>query len=605
MAAEWGNASALGLKLKVASESGTQLEEVVLAGPDSEKMVEKSSLVIRAGSLREFWGSAIPPQVKQEPIEELQQCWEAQLQGFVKALDAPRLDGGSSQMQQPMPRPNPEDFLSLFGDTTELNQQREVEKTTLLSLGLCKESQATDRNPLATDWSGEMKEETFDGETVALDSQRQHFRHFSYWEAEGPREVCRRLRELCYLWLKPESHTKEQILELVILEQFLTILPKEIQSRIRAWDPETCSQAVALAEDFLPKQRQDQRGDEKVLRPLEESDPLDTWQNPAFRQIKQEEDLDANRPGHSRKENNQPDVSGEIETGTTEKKVFHGSDWWGACEGHTRISTGKERETLIHCPQGYKQLDKTLKGVREQACTECGQFWRGKVELIQTQRMHPGEKPYKCSDCVKSFSRKADLVSHQRIHTGEKPYKCIICGNSFSDSSSLSRHRRTHSNEKPYICSDCGKSFAHKANLIKHERTHTGEKPYMCLECGKSFSQQSNLILHRRTHTGERPYKCPDCGKGFSRRSHLRVHERAHTGEKPFLCLVCGKGFSRRPKLVTHQRIHTGEKPYECSDCGKGFTGASSLNRHKQTHAGQKMEISGQQLVFNKGHDLS
>ena len=84
----------------------------------------------------------------------------------------------------------------------------------------------------------------------AFETFYQRFKHFQYHEASGPREALSQLRVLCCEWLRPELHTKEQILELLVLEQFLTILPQELQAWVQEHCPESAEEAVTLLEDL-------------------------------------------------------------------------------------------------------------------------------------------------------------------------------------------------------------------------------------------------------------------------------------------------------------------------------------------------------------------
>ncbi|XP_021571044.1 piggyBac transposable element-derived protein 1 [Carlito syrichta] len=79
---------------------------------------------------------------------------------------------------------------------------------------------------------------------------RLRFRQFCYQEVLGPREALAQLRELCHEWLRPEMHTKEQILELLVLEQFLIILPEELQASVKSCPLESGEEAVTVLENL-------------------------------------------------------------------------------------------------------------------------------------------------------------------------------------------------------------------------------------------------------------------------------------------------------------------------------------------------------------------
>ncbi|XP_056387040.1 oocyte zinc finger protein XlCOF7.1-like [Hyla sarda] len=178
---------------------------------------------------------------------------------------------------------------------------------------------------------------------------------------------------------------------------------------------------------------------------------------------------------------------------------------------------------------------------------------------LKQARHQTAQKVFTSSERGKRVSSKPPVLVHQKI---QKPLVCSQCGQQFVFKSQLISHQMNHTGRKTFSCQECGKSFGSEAAILAHMKLHAGKASYSCAECGKSFGQKNNLQRHLSIHTGEKPHACPECGKRFMSKSNLTQHLRVHRPKtkETFCCAECGKCYKRGADYRWHMLIHLGEK---------------------------------------------
>ncbi|XP_058028170.1 zinc finger and SCAN domain-containing protein 31-like isoform X1 [Ahaetulla prasina] len=587
----------------------------------------------------EFPGCLASKQIKPDPEGGQAKDWEGQGQESLKARRLPRSVGGQRNSD---PWDDAKAFLISFEQVAEACRWPKAEWMARLLPALTGSAREAFHG-LDTRDQGDyekVKAAILRWAAFKMEARRQRFRRFRYQEIEDPQRVYRRLRELCHQWLKPERHTKEQILELLILEQFLAILPPEIQSWVRECDPENWVQTTDLREDSLMSQREAETWKRQV--PVSSKDRIGDACN-SLKEVlfveNEEYILRHRRSTHPDDENSPcshpvsflpPEGQDFVETGPNEGSVdfelaVHFTE--GECSSldpapkafyKEILQDGREQGTSLDQLTATEIKEETLQlGSPElegdhQPESSCEEGFvkpllqKGDTELENTEgttlprrwlweggqnlNQHLTHVSEQCPECREQFYPQPPMIKHQRTHTDEKSTEqhnvhtkeeisisCPSCENSF------------FAQGRPGTPKGFGRHFREWIQPSQHHARQEGDKVYECSLCRKEFRRKRNLTAHQKTHTGERPYGCSQCGKSFSEKAKLIRHERVHTGEKPYSCPACPKSFSQRETLLKHRRIHTGEKPYQCLIGGENFGPRETLWQHHQIHPGRNV----------------
>ncbi|XP_037674892.1 zinc finger protein 446 isoform X4 [Choloepus didactylus] len=406
------------------------------------------------------------------------------------------------------------------------------------------------------------------------EAARLHFRKFRYREAAGPREALARLRELCHQWLQPAARSKEQMLELLVLEQFLDALPPEIQAWVREQWPGSPEEAAALVEGL--------QHDPGRLLGWITAHVLGLGVVPAAQ--KTEESLGSPQPSGTvepveaapGEETQSPQVEdpSQLSCSVKEEPEADGQEMGAAPDplGHLFLSASW---TPASSP--------VFQGVHQEPGASCCVFPPPQDSGmsppgLETRALSgPGAEPPGTG--VRRGPRPGDGSERQlegppgdpgpvsgEGRAGAAPPLQAPAGSGTPPGAGLEPGAPRR---KPYTCEQCGRGFDWKSVFVIHHRTHAGgqgarapgpavgaaERPpqgpwepgpprhlrralggprcYSCEECGRSFSWKSQLVIHRKSHAGQRRHHCVDCGRGFDWKSQLVIHRKSHRPEAP------------------------------------------------------------------------
>ncbi|KAM3844325.1 uncharacterized protein M6D78_002303 [Vipera latastei] len=450
------------------------------------------------------------------------------------------------------------------------------------------------------------------------EAERRRFRSCRPREDEGPRALCSRLHRLCRGWLRPERSGKAEMLDRVVLEQLLALLPPELAGWLRECGAESCAQAVALAEGFLlsPPTSSAPREPPGEARKLQEpfmgdiSAELQGTGDPSspskelFRRIQmgppcqssapfEEVAVDFTEEEWALLDSGQKALCREVMLDVSSNMATLGDGLENENDKQPRLMpmqrTKHEVEEMMFGHQGDPQMHArspsedgeemssislpiefhgflTQPGQREKRKGKYGKIEQNEFDLEESGRSQTTGKEYVSKQCEKYVNQFFSLALHTKLYGKHKAHTFVKFGRDFV----LSR--------KIKLCMRCGKSFSSKSNLNRHQRVHTGDKPHKCTECGKQFSQKGHLTHHRRIHTGEKPYTCTECGKSFAQKGQLSSHRRIHTGERLYKCIECGKRFIENRDLTCRERINIDRSRYRCVECEKNFTDNFTLH---------------------------
>ncbi|XP_049758296.1 zinc finger and SCAN domain-containing protein 1 [Elephas maximus indicus] len=408
------------------------------------------------------------------------------------------------------------------------------------------------------------------------------FRQFKYCTVTGLQQALRQLWTLCHLWLWPDTCSKEQILELLVLEQFLSSLTCKMRSWVQSQGPQTCREATSLVEDLMQMFQQECKKPQARWSPGTVVVSLDS-DGHQDRGTGEEEDRNSMRLPRAQSQRD-PAQASELAQEVAAMGLHQGDQWLELTQWslHTKLPLS----TFLRSPVSGTRLD----------------CWRVEDRLLRNGH----SLPRRAQDSAQP--------SHQPIFAAPKspalpgpvlagplrPNPLLLAPPSLvtgpQRSSPLKREgqplqgplrrprpqgalepRGRPRSGQPLECAECGEVSPWVTHFIEHQKGHNREVPFPCPECRKGFLHASVLAEHRKIHRLEPPRKKAHPGEG--RRAKARKSPGKASGQPGNRCADPSHYGMRSPAS------HSPERPFEGSVCGKTFPWMAHLINHQKLHA--------------------